>query len=267
MKGGTNGDAAILLGQAMALTPGLREKFTIVAKMDIIFPKTIDTSADYLNQQLNWFLASLQTSYVDVVLLHYPNSFMDADQVAATFHDFQSSGKVLHFGTSNHYPAHRKALQSRMNNYNMSLVTNEIEVSVWNPSYLNYNSNLIDDAYMNGYRVLAWSSLGGDPIGGLNRLFDRHGTRQLKMHTVLKQAGADLGEDEETVVALAWVLAHPSGIIPLIGTTKVDRVNTLMRALDVAPKYTSEIWWDIGKAGGLCPLADSECNYSEYMAI
>ncbi len=192
---------------------------------------------------------------------------MNAEEVAATFNAMKSTGKVLHFGTSNHYPAHRRALQAKLNKYNISLVTNEIEVSVWNPSYLNYNSDLVDDSYEHGYRVLGWSALGGDPIGGRNRLFDRHGERQLKIHMALKDAASNLGEDEETVVALAWVLAHPSGIIPLIGTTKNDRVNTLVHALDVAPKFNTDIWWAVGRKGGLCPLADSECNYKEYMAV
>ena len=266
VKGGDNGDAAKLLGQALALTPGLREKFTIVAKMDIIFPNTIDTSKDHLVTTLNWFLASLQTTYVDIVLLHYPNSFMNAEEVAATFNDFKQQGKVRYFGTSNHYPAHRNVLQSKLNTYGIQLVTNEIEVSVWNPSYLNYNSDLVDDSYKNGYKVLAWSALGGDPIGGLNRLFVRKGDRQLKILHALRSVGDAVGEKEETVVALAWVLAHPSGIVPLVGSTNNDHVNTLLRALDLASKFNSDLWWQIGSAGGLCPLADSQCNYAEYMA-
>jgi len=267
VKGGTAGDSAKLLGDALALTPGLREKFTIVAKMDIIFPNKIDTSREHLTETLEWFLTSLQSSYVDVVLLHYPNSFMNAAEVAAVFNDFKTHGKVKHFGTSNHYPAHRDTLQKHLSPYNISLVTNEIEVSAWNPSYLNYDSSLVDDSVNKGYRVLSWSALGGDPIGGLNRLFVRKGTRQLKINHALKKVGDDLGEDESSVVALAWVLAHPSGIIPLIGTSKNERVNELAgRALDLSAKFTTDAWWEIGGAGGLCALADSQCNYKEYMA-
>eukprot|EP01006_Ploeotia_vitrea_P000898 TRINITY_DN103859_c0_g1_i1.p1 TRINITY_DN103859_c0_g1~~TRINITY_DN103859_c0_g1_i1.p1 ORF type:complete len:361 (+),score=18.55 TRINITY_DN103859_c0_g1_i1:22-1104(+) len=267
VKGGDAGNSAKLLGDALALTPGLREKLTIVAKMDIIFPSSIDTTSEHLTETLDWFLTSLQTSYVDVLLLHYPDSFMNAEQVAQDFNTFKTNGKVKHFGTSNHYPAHRNVLQSKLNKYNITLVTNEIEVSVWNPSYLNYNSALADDAYEKQYKVLAWSSLGGDPIGGLNRLFVRKGKRQLKIKHAVKGVADDLNEEEEAVVALAWVLAHPSEIIPLIGTTRNDRVNMYTeRALDLSKKMSSAQWWKIGGAGGLCPLADSQCNYQEYMA-
>ena len=114
--------------------------------------------------------------------------------------------------------------------------------------------------------MLGWSALGGDPIGGLNRLFVRKGDRQLKILHALRSVGDAVGEKEETVVALAWVLAHPSGIVPLVGSTNTGHVNTLLRALDVAAKISTDQWWQIGNAGGLCPLADSQCNYAEYMA-
>lgn len=266
VKGGTAGDSAKLLGQAFNLTQNLREKFTIVAKMDIVMPDYIDTSREHLVNTMNWYLSALQTNYVDILLLHFPNSFMNAEEVASVFNEFKQQNKVKYFGTSNHYISHRNVLQSKLNQYNIKLVTNEIEVSVWNPSYLNYNSNLVDDSYENGYKILGWGALGGDPIGGLNRLLTRVGKRQLKINTALRQVGDDLGEKENSVVALAWALAHPAGIIPLIGTTKNNHVNELMRAFDLSTKITTELWWKIGRTGGLCFLADAQCNYKEYMA-
>lgn len=166
--GGTPGDSATLLGEAMALTPGLRENITIVCKMDIItFPPSLDTSSEHLTYTVNWFLEKLQTTYLDVILLHFPDSFMNATDVAYTFNQFKTSGSVLNFGTSNHYPSQRKVLQSKLTPYNIQLVTNEIEVSVWNPRYLNYNSDeVVNDAIMEGYRNLAWGALGGNPLGG-----------------------------------------------------------------------------------------------------
>ena len=160
MIGGIAGTSATLLGKALRLTPGLREKFTIVSKMDIIFPSSIDTSREYLEGKVNWFLEALQTDYLDIILLHYPDSFMNATEVAELFVDLQAQGKVKHFGVSNHYPSHMEALQTKLSQVSdnkLKLVTNEIEISVWNPSYLNYDSGLVDHAYKNGYRNLAWS--------------------------------------------------------------------------------------------------------------
>lgn len=268
VKGGDAGTSAELFGQALAMTPGLRDQITIVAKMDIIFPSTIDTSKDHLTQTLDWFLTSLNTDHVDIMLLHYPDSFMNATAVAELFVQFKNEGKVMHFGVSNHYISHFELLQTKLDEVSgnsIKLVTNEIEVSVWNPSYLNYNSGLVDHAYKNGYHNLGWSSMGGDPVGGLNRLFVRKGKRQEKILHALRQVGRDLGIKNDAVVALVWVLSHPSGVIPLIGTTRLDRVQEYAEAFQYVGQMSAEQWWNIGGAGGLCAMADSQCNYSEYM--
>ena len=59
VKGGDEGSSARLFGEALALTPGLREQLTLVAKMDIIFPTAIDTSREHLLEGVNFFLQSL----------------------------------------------------------------------------------------------------------------------------------------------------------------------------------------------------------------
>mmetsp|Transcript_126040 Transcript_126040/g.247090 ORF Transcript_126040/g.247090 Transcript_126040/m.247090 type:complete len:351 (+) Transcript_126040:52-1104(+) len=268
VKGGDSGTSAELFGQALALTPGLRDQITIVAKMDIIFPTTIDTSREHLVSTLDWFLSSLGTDHVDILLLHYPDSFMNATAVAELFVEFKSQGKVINFGVSNHYVSHFELLQTKLDEVSgnsIKLVTNEIEISVWNPSYMNYNSGLVDHAYKNGYHNLGWSSLGGDPVGGLNRLFVRKGKRQERILHALRDVGRAMGIQDPAVTALVWVLSHPSGVIPLIGTTNTDRVAEYAAAFQYVGSMTVEQWWSIGGAGGLCPLADSQCNYSEYM--
>lgn len=268
VKGGDAGSSAELFGEALAMTPGLRDKITIVAKMSIVFPSTIDTSKDHLTTTLNWFLDVLHTDYVDILLLHYPDSFLNATSVAELFVQFKNEGKVKYFGVSNHYISHFNLLQTKLDEASgnsIKLVTNEIEISVWNPSYLNYNSGLVDHAYTNGYHNFAWSSLGGDPIGGLNRLFVRKGSRQTKILHALRQVGKELNIDNDAVVALLWVLSHPSGIIPLLGTTKSNRMVEYAAAFQYLGQMTASQWWSIGGAGGLCAMADSQCNYSEYM--
>lgn len=268
VKGGDSGTSAELFGKALALTPGLRDQITIIAKMDIIFPKTIDTSRNHLINTLNWFLNVLNTDHIDILLLHYPDSYMNATAIAELFLEFKNQGKVINFGVSNHYISHYELLQKKLNeitNNTIKLVTNEIEISVWNPSYLNYNSGIVDHAYQNNYHNLAWSSLGGDPIGGLNRLFVRKGKRQEKILHSLRTVGRELEIDDPALVALIWVLSHPSGIIPLLGTTCIERIKQYIEAFNYIDKMTAEQWWNIGGAGGLCAMADSQCNYSEYM--
>lgn len=165
----------------------------IVAKMGIVFPSTVDTSISHLSETLNWYLTALGTNYVDIVLLHYPSSFTNASAVASLFATWKESGLVKNFGVSNHYPSSRKVLQSKLDSFGIKLVTNEVEVSAWNPGYLNYDSSIVDDAYISGFRVLGWSAMGGDPVGGLNRLFVRNGQRQRQILRALGDVATQLG--------------------------------------------------------------------------
>ena len=86
----------------------------IVCKLDIIFPSKdeaavgADTSAAHIQFTVDWFLSALQTKYLDIVLLHFPDSFMNPAQVAATFASLKNTGKVHYFGVSNHYPTYYK---------------------------------------------------------------------------------------------------------------------------------------------------------------
>lgn len=207
VKGGEQGTSAELFGEALAMTPGLRDKVTIVAKMGIIFPSAVDTSVEHLSQTLDWYLNVLKTTHVDILLLHYANAYMNADEVAQFFVDAKADGKVKYFGVSNHYPSKFNLLQSRLDAISggdIKLVTHEFEASVWNPSYMNYDSELVDHAYSTGLRPLAWSAMGGDPIGGRNRLFVQKGTRQAKILRSLSDVGEEMGIDDESVVALTW---------------------------------------------------------------
>ena len=62
------------------------------------------------------------------------------------------------------------------------------------------------------------------------------------------------------------LLSHPARFIPLLGTTNSDRLTTYMTAFQYVGQMSVDQWWSIAGAGGLCPLGDSQCNYSEYMA-
>lgn len=268
VKGGDAGASATLFGQALAMT-GLRSQVTLVAKMDIIFPSTIDTSREHLQSTLDWFLSVLMTDYVDILILHYSNSFMNATEVSQFFIDTKAAGRAKHFGVSNHYPSKFDLLQSKLDSMtkgDIKLVTHEFEASVWNPSSMNYNNQIADHAYQLQIHPLAWGSLAGDPIGGLNRLFVRVGDRQRKILNALGDVGSSIGVSDESVVALIWLLEHPVGFIPLLGTTKTARLKSQVTAFTHLGKMSVEQWWTIAGKGGLCALGDTQCNYSEYMA-
>ena len=68
-----------MVGKAFQLEPGLREKFEIVYKTGIVFPgdvQYIDTSEAYLERSLGIALQQLNTTYIDLFMIHAPDIIM-----------------------------------------------------------------------------------------------------------------------------------------------------------------------------------------------
>jgi len=253
---GGNEKCMKLVGQALALKPGLRSKMEIIAKMDV--GNGYDTSPEHLQQILNDYLAVLQTDYVDLVLLHRQDYLMDVGEVSQLFRQWKTEGKVRYFGTSNHEENSFLNLHARI-----PLVTNEIEASVWAPETIapvgsgpispdNYftNSGLVEFHYRLNMSVLAWGPLGGDPYGGINRLFKMTGNRQTAVRKALQALGQQLN-DLEDVVGLAWLMKHPANIVPIIGTLNPERMTNQTRAEQLSQKMTRKQWYDIARAVGV----------------
>jgi predicted oxidoreductase len=116
-----------------------------------------------------------------------------------------------------------------------------------------------------GYRNLAWGPLGGEPLGQSNRLYVSTGARQTAIKTILTNVGASMGVTSTPVVALAWLLAHPSHPIPLLGTTKVARIVEYAAAMDIVPLFTPAYWHAIARVVGLCPVGDLTCDYATFI--
>jgi len=245
-----------LFGQAINMKAGLRAKMEIIAKMDVL--NGYDTSREHLSQIFADYLNFLQTDYIDLLLLHRQDYLMDVTEVSQLFLEWKAAGKVRFFGTSNHDQNSFLNLNARV-----PLVTNEIEVSVWAPeticpvgsgpvspnSYFT-NNGLVDFHYRLNTSVLAWGPLGGDPYGGINRLFKMTGTRQTQVRRALQSASLTLNDDED-VIALAWLLRHPAKIVPILGTMDPSRMTNQTRAEAVAQKMTRKQWYDIARAIGV----------------
>merc|ERR1711998_563967 len=128
---GMFGGSVTAFGQALKLQPGLREKLFVVAKMDIQIGY-VDSSPAHLNDTLNWYLEKLGTDYVDLMMLHMPDSYADAAEVAALFAEAHRQGKARHFGVSDHQSHRFDLIDKKMKAVGLpGLVTHEIEFSVW----------------------------------------------------------------------------------------------------------------------------------------
>ena len=228
-------------GKALKLEPSLRDQMEIVTKCGIKlqtdkFPdrkvKYYDYSSSYIIQQAEESLKNLETDHIDVLLLHRPSPFFNPEEVAAAFDQLLSSGKVRHFGVSNFLP---EQLQSLQNYLDIPLVTNQIEIS---PYCLEHFENQNID-YLIGKKIapMAWSPLAG------GELFNPKTDKGKRVHAVLQNITNDLDNISLDQVILQWLLMHPSRIIPVLGTGKIDRVQSAVKAMQV--KLTLEQWFEI----------------------
>jgi predicted oxidoreductase len=212
-----------LFGDALAGDAALRDKMQIVTKCGIklMMPgseqrvKYYDTSRAHILASVDDSLKLLRTDRIEVLLIHRSDPLLDPDEVAAAFVALKKAGKVLHFGVSNFTPSQFDLLASRLP---FAMVTNQLEFSVLhtNPLY----DGTFDQCLRLRVSPMAWSPLAG---GGLLMSRDE---RARRVRHALGEVGQDLGGATVEQVALAWILAHPARIIPVVGTTNRERVKS-----------------------------------------
>lgn len=212
-----------LFGKALKRNAALRNKIELVTKFGIKLLsdkrpqhriKHYDTSKTHAVQSVENSLHALNTDRIDVLLIHRPDPLMNPEEVAEAFTMLKQQGKVLHFGVSNFTTAQFELLQSYLS---FPLVTNQIEISLYNHTAL--FDGVTDSLHKHRVRPMAWSPLGG------GKFFEN-----AQVNTVLHQLGEKY-QATSTQVLLAWLLKHPAGIFPVIGTTKAERIAESAKAV------------------------------------
>lgn len=192
--------------------------------------KYYDTSAAYIEQSVNTSLTRCGVEQMDVVLIHRPDPFMDADETGAMLDALVDAGKTKAVGVSNFKAQDYHLLQSRMKH---PLVTNQIEISLIHNQAMT-NGDL---AFLQQHRVtpMAWSPLAGGDLFG-------NGESAARVRPRLEQHAQEQGVDI-SAVALAWLLAHPAGIVPVIGTNNIDRIRASADAVKV--ELSRHDWFEL----------------------
>ncbi|MDP4164572.1 MAG: aldo/keto reductase family oxidoreductase [Bacillota bacterium] len=230
-----------LFGKALKEKPSLRDHMQIVTKCGIKllsskFPeraiKHYDTSEEYILNSVDQSLLNLQTDYIDVLLIHRPDPFMDPQQVAKSFSSLKSQGKVRHFGVSNFTPSQFNMLSSYLD---FPLVTNQVEIS---PMHIEtFKDGTIEHCLEKRIAPMAWSPLAG------GRIFSADIQRAVELRKVLTVVGAEVGVDSVDQLMYAWLLNHPAKIIPVVGSGKLERITSAVEALSI--KLNREQWFKI----------------------
>lgn len=231
-----------LFGHALKEQPSLRDSMELVSKCDIAlisdkFPrrrvKYYDTTASYIEQSVNNSLTHLHTDHLDLLLIHRPDPLMDAAQTGAALDALVQSGKVKQIGVSNFQPWDWKLLQKHMSN---RLVVNQIEMSLLHREP--FTDGTLSAMQLDEMRAMAWSPLGGGALFG-------NSDAAVRLLPIFKRIESEQGASAD-LVALAWLLAHPAGILPVVGTNNLARIKDLKRALDV--ELDRETWFELWTA-------------------
>ena len=145
------------------------------------------------------------------------------------FQEFVTSGKIRHVGVSNYTVSQFDALQTHLP---FPIASHQPEFSCWKTDPL--RDGVLDQCMQHGVAPLAWSPLAGgqlclpaQEVIGLDR-----GEHLANLIEVLDRIAAEQSQSREAV-ALSWLLAHPAGVIPIIGTQDLDRITASLRAFDV----------------------------------
>lgn len=213
-----------------------------------------DFSREHILSSVDGILSRLKTDYLDVLLLHRPDILCEPEEVAETFRTLKESGKVRRFGVSNHNPMQIALLERYLD---MPIVANQIQLSITNCTAMSQGINVnmendratmrdgsvLDYCRLNDIQIQAWSPFQYGFFEGV--FLDNPDFEEL--NRVLAEV-AEAHNVSKTVVTIAWLLRHPAKIVPVTGTTRLDRLEDCLKAADIT--LTREEWYAIFRAAG-----------------
>ncbi|MGO9110372.1 MAG: aldo/keto reductase family oxidoreductase [Thermoguttaceae bacterium] len=232
------------LGEALALSPGLRDKLEIVTKAGIYVPckyhpdrrtAHYDASGPRMVKSLEKSLRFLATDRVELLLVHRPDWLTRADDTAGGLNQLLREGKIRAAGVSNYTAAQFDLLDSLMER---RLATNQIEFNLLHIDPI-YDGTLTQCEKL-GILPMAWSPLAG------GRLFDPANEAGQRIVKAVDGMAARYGGVNLEQLAYAWILAHPSRPLPIIGSNRVERIRAAAAAVEIV--LQREDWYALWQA-------------------
>ncbi|MEO0339277.1 MAG: aldo/keto reductase [Bacteroidota bacterium] len=230
-------------GEALKLQPSLRDKIQLVTKCGIKLVtenrpshkiKSYDTSAAHIEASVERSLKNLNTDRLELVLVHRPSPLMNATEIAETFQKLIAQGKVQHFGVSNFTPS-----QINLVNSKIEITTNQIEANLLHLDP--FVDGTLDQCQQLGIHPMIWS-----PLGGSAFFTAQENERVQRISTVAQALVEKHNAQSIDQILLAWLLQHPSGPIPVLGTTRIERLQAAAEAQSIA--LSREEWFELWSA-------------------
>ena len=226
-------------GTAFSKTAIVRSKVQFISKcgIQLVSPnrpnkiKHYDCSKAYIIASAESSLKHLKTDYLDALLIHRPSPLMHPYEIVEAIQHLKKDGKISSFGVSNFTPSQVDLISSEV-----AIDINQIEFSAVQHQAL-FNGSL-DQMLKNKITPIAWAPLGA--------VFSSELSAQKKRIIEQLDVLAQNYNATPDQLVLAWILKHPSGIHPVIGTTNLKRIEASVAAVSI--NLTSEDWFKILEA-------------------
>jgi len=240
----------MIFGRALKKHPQWRERLVVVTKCGIRVPDDpqpgsphrYDFSREHILRATEASLRRLGVETIDLLLLHRPDFLADPEEIGSAFIQLRQEGKVREFGVSNFRPSLVAAVQSGLP---FALQANQVEI---HPARLDcFTDGTLDQCLERRITPMAWSPLdrGRVAAGYVPEAGSADFEYRSELLRTLDEAAGQYGCDRTNIV-LAWLLRHPSRIIPVIGTTNPERIRSAARATEIA--MDRETWYRILRA-------------------
>lgn len=247
------GKSEEVFGDVIKMNPSIREKMLIQTKCGIR-PGFFDYSKEHIINSVEQSLKRLKTDYVDALLLHRPDTLMEPEEVSEAFELLHKSGKVRHFGVSNHNPMQIELLNKYLKN---KVTMNQLQFSIMhtgmidsglnvnmkiNPS-IDRDGSILEYCRLKDITIQAWSPFQYGFFDGVFLDNDKFPEVNKKINEIAELKGVS-----NNAIATAWILRHPAKMQTVVGTTNAARLKEICKASGV--ELTRQEWYEIYRAAG-----------------
>jgi predicted oxidoreductase len=256
-----HGRAEEVFGRILKERPSLRDRLVLQSKCGIRFaddppgtPQRYDFSHDHILESVDGTLRRLGTDRLDILLLHRPDPLWQGEEIALAFDTLKRAGKVRYFGVSNQNRFQMEYLQSFLPD---PLVVNQLEMNLLHHGFaevaVSFNQDIprypagwegvVEYCRMRRVQLQAWRPLAKGLLSGLS--LEGQPAPVVAAARKVEEMAARHGVSREALV-LSWLLRHPAGIQPVLGTIRPERLRACAQALDV--RLSREEWFELFSA-------------------
>ena len=247
------GKSEEVFAKAIGMNSTIREKMHIQSKCGIR-PDHYDLSRPHILGSVDDILKRLDTDYLDLLLLHRPDSLMEPDEIGRAFDLLEKSGKVRHFGVSNQNSAQidllKKSVPQRLiaNQLQFSvmhsgIVDSGINANMKNKGAVDNDGHILEYCRLHDITIQAWSPV---QFGFFDGTF-LDNEKFPEVNRVLNRIAEERGV-ANSAVAIAWILRHPARMQAIVGTTNAKRLVEMAQATKIDLSRLE--WYEIYKAAG-----------------